>query len=166
MEQLKRIAKASGTKLNDVALAACGGALRTYLLEQGELPSSPLIAFVPVNVRPKGDPGGGNAVGAMLASMATDVADPVERLRAVAASTTEAKNQYEGLSREAIMAYSAALMAPIGLQTLGAVTGLGRRSSSSTSRSRTCRDRRRRCTSALPGWKPATPCRSSPTASD
>lgn len=125
MEQLKRIAKASGTKLNDVALAACGGALRTYLLEQGELPSSPLIAFVPVNVRPKGDPGGGNAVGAMLASMATDVADPVERLRAVAASTTEAKNQYEGLSREAIMAYSAALMAPIGLQTLGAMTGLG-----------------------------------------
>ncbi len=125
MEQLKRIASASGTKLNDVALAVCGGAFRRYLLEQGELPSSPLIAFVPVNVRPKGDPGGGNAVGAMLASMGTDIADPVERLRAVAASTTEAKNQYEGLSREAIMGYSAALMAPIGLQTLGAMTGLG-----------------------------------------
>ena len=125
LDQLKRIAKASGTKLNDVALAVCGGALRRYLLEQGELPGSPLIAFVPVNVRPKGDPGGGNEVGAMLASMATDVADPVERLRAVAASTTEAKNQYDGLSREAIMAYSAALMAPIGMQTLGAVTGLG-----------------------------------------
>lgn len=124
LEQLKRIATASGTKLNDVALAACGGALRKYLLEQGDLPSKPLIAFVPVNVRPKGDPGGGNAVGAMLASMATDVADPVERLRAVAASTQEAKNQYQGLSREAIMAYSAALMSPIGLQTLGAVTGL------------------------------------------
>lgn len=124
LDQLKRIAAASGTKLNDVALAVCGGALRRYLLEQGDLPSAPLIAFVPVNVRPKGDPGGGNAVGAMLASMATDVADPVERLRAVAASTTEAKNQYEGLSRESIMAYSAALMSPIGLQSLAAVTGL------------------------------------------
>lgn len=125
LARLKQLAKASETTLNDVALAVCGGAIRKYLLEQAELPDAPLVAFVPVNIRPKDDPGGGNAVGAMLASMATDVADPIERLKAVNASTTEAKNQFEGMPRQTIMAYSQALLAPIGLQTLSAVTGLG-----------------------------------------
>ncbi|PWW23687.1 diacylglycerol O-acyltransferase [Geodermatophilus normandii] len=125
LARLKRLAGASGTKLNDIALAACGGGIRRYLLELGELPDAPLVAFVPVNIRPEDDPGGGNAVGALLASMATDVADPVERLRAVHASTTEAKNQFVGMTPEAITAYSQTLMAPVGLQTLGAITGLG-----------------------------------------
>jgi diacylglycerol O-acyltransferase len=125
LSRLKRLAKDSGTTLNDVALAVCGGGIRTYLLEQGELPAASLVAFVPVNVRPKGDPGGGNAVGAMLAALGTDVADPVERLRAVNASTTQAKKQLDGMTKQAIMTYSQTLMAPVALQTLSAVTGLG-----------------------------------------
>lgn len=126
LAQLKRLAKSGGATLNDVALAICGGGLRTYLLEQNALPDRPLVAFVPVNVRPKGDPGGGNAVGAVLASLATDVADPVERLRAVTASTTAAKKQLNGMTKEAVIAYSQALLAPAGLQTVSAITGLGR----------------------------------------
>ena len=125
LARLKRLAKASGTTLNDIALAACGGGIRRYLFELGELPDAPLVAFVPVNIRAKDDPGGGNAVGALLASMATDVADPLERLRAVNASTTEAKNQFVGMTPETITAYSQTLMAPVGLQALSAVTGLG-----------------------------------------
>lgn len=126
LAQLKGLAKSGGATLNDVVLAVCGGGLRAYLLEQNALPDRPLVAFVPVNVRPKGDPGGGNAVGAMLASLATDVADPVERLRAVTASTTEAKKQLDGMTKDAVIAYSQALLAPAGLQTLSAITGLGR----------------------------------------
>ena len=38
-----------------------------------------------MNVRPKGDVGGGNAVGAILVTLATDIADPVERLTAITA---------------------------------------------------------------------------------
>jgi diacylglycerol O-acyltransferase / wax synthase len=125
LAQLKALAKAAGATLNDVVLAVCGGALRTYLLEQDELPDAPLIAMVPVNVRPKGDPGGGNAVGAMLASLGTDVADPVERVRAVNDSTRRAKEQLEGLTKEAILGYSGALMAPAALQTLSAIAGTG-----------------------------------------
>jgi diacylglycerol O-acyltransferase / wax synthase len=125
LAQLKGMATASGTTLNDVVLAVCGGALRTYLLEQDKLPDRPLVAMVPVNVRPKGDPGGGNAVGAMLASLGTDVADPVERLTAVNASTQEAKNQLEGLTKDAILGYSGALMAPAALQTFNAIAGTG-----------------------------------------
>ena len=124
LDQMKRLAKASGTTLNDVALSVCGGGLRSYLLERDELPDKPLIAFVPVNVRPKGDPGGGNAVGGMLASLGTHLADPVERLKAVNASTVRAKQQLEGMSKDAVMAYSQALLAPSGLQVLSAVSGL------------------------------------------
>ena len=124
LDRLKRLARASGTTLNDVALAVCGGGLRTYLHELDELPDRPLIAFVPVNVRPKGDPGGGNAVGGMLASLGTHLADPVERLQAVHASTSHAKRQLEGMTKDAVMAYSQALLAPSALQVLSAASGL------------------------------------------
>jgi diacylglycerol O-acyltransferase / wax synthase len=125
LAQLKGLAKASGTTLNDVVLAVCGGALRTYLLEQDKLPDAPLIAMIPISVRPKGDPGGGNAVGAMLASLGTHIADPVERLKAVNASTQQAKEQLEGLTKDAILGYSGALMAPAALQTFNAIAGTG-----------------------------------------
>jgi diacylglycerol O-acyltransferase / wax synthase len=124
LSRLKKIATATGSTLNDVAVSITGGGLRAFLQELGELPDKPLIAFVPVNIRPKGDVGGGNAVGAVLASMATDVADPLARLAAVSRSMTAAKANLQGLSREAILAYSAYLLAPGALQVLGAITGI------------------------------------------
>lgn len=124
LAQLKRLAQATGTTVNDVVLAVCGGAIRAYLLERDELPATPLVAFVPIDVRPPGDPGGGNAVGGMLASLGTDVADPVERLRAVHASTSQAKRQLEGMTTEAALAYSQALLSPLGWQTWSAVAGV------------------------------------------
>jgi diacylglycerol O-acyltransferase / wax synthase len=83
-----------------------------------------LIAFVPVNVRPKDDEGGGNAVGAMLAPLGTDIADPVQRLEAITSSTRMAKNELKGMSRNAILAYSAAIMVPAGFQLSSALTGI------------------------------------------
>jgi diacylglycerol O-acyltransferase len=124
LEHLKRLGAQHGATVNDVFLAIVGGGLRRFLSELDELPDAPLVAFVPVNVRPKGDEGGGNAVGAMLATLATDTADPVERLRRISASTRSAKAQLEGMTQEAILAYSAYLLAPGGLQALGALTGV------------------------------------------
>ncbi|HEX8794622.1 MAG TPA: wax ester/triacylglycerol synthase family O-acyltransferase [Polyangiaceae bacterium] len=113
VDRLKAVAKAHGCTLNDVVLAICGGALRRFLLEQDALPDQSLTAMIPVNIRPKDDPGGGNAVGAILASLATDVEDPLERLRAIVASTRHAKEQLQGMSRNAILQYSGLLMAPL-----------------------------------------------------
>lgn len=118
MARMRELAKASGGTVNDVALAVCGGALRRYLGELDELPSLPLTAMLPVNIRPKDDPGGGNAVGAILASLATDVESPQDRLAAIIASTRRAKDQLSGMSRNAIMQYSAALLAPMMLQQM------------------------------------------------
>lgn len=123
VERLKAVAKAQGGTLNDAVLAICGAALRRLLTEQGVLPPEPLTAMLPVNIRPKDDPGGGNAVGAILASLATDVADPVERLRQVVASTGEAKAQLQGMTKAGIMQYSALLMAPMLLSQVPGTVG-------------------------------------------
>lgn len=124
LDELKTLAKASGGTLNDIVMALCAGGLRRFLLDLDELPDKPLVAFLPVNVRPKDDPGGGNAVGAMLASLATDIADPVERLNAIIASTSHAKKQMESMSAAAIIAYSSFIMAPFGVQIVKAVSGI------------------------------------------
>ena len=118
---LKQLGAERRATINDVLLTIIGGGLRAWLSELGELPDKSLIAFLPVNVRPAGDSGGGNAVGAMLARLGTDVADPVERLERVAASTRAGKAQLEGMTQEAILAYSAFLLAPTGIQVLAAL---------------------------------------------
>ncbi len=123
VERLKRLAKRYDGTLNDVVLALCGSSLRRLLCELGELPREPLTAMLPVNIRPKDDPGGGNAVGAILASLATDIADPEERIRAIIASTRDAKAQLAGMTRSAIMQYSALLMSPLLLSQIPGAVG-------------------------------------------
>jgi diacylglycerol O-acyltransferase / wax synthase len=121
--RLKAVAQHFGGTLNDMVMALCAGALRRLLLEQDALPDKPLTAMIPVNIRPKGDPGGGNAVGAILGSLATDVADPVERIQAIIASTRDAKAQLQGMSKIGIMQYSALLMAPMMLSQIPGAVG-------------------------------------------
>ncbi len=123
-ERLKTIGAKHNATVNDVALAIIGGGLRSFLTELDELPEKPLVAFLPVNVRPKGDVGGGNAVGTILATMGTDIADPIERLDAITASTRAAKGQLQSMSQNEILAYTAALMAPTALQLASAMTGV------------------------------------------
>lgn len=126
LDRLKALAKASGGTLNDVALALCGAALRRLLSDQNALPLQPLIAMLPVNIRPADDPGGGNAVGAILASMATHISDPVDRLTEIIGSTQRAKKQLEGMSRNVIMQYSALLLAPVTVQLVTGTLGRAR----------------------------------------
>jgi WS/DGAT/MGAT family acyltransferase len=122
-ERLRAIAKSCGGTLNDVILALSGASLRRYLIEQDALPDEPLIAMVPVAVRAKDDTGGGNAVGAILASLATDIEDPRERLDDIVASTREAKQQLSGMSKSAILQYSAMLLAPALAQMIPTTAG-------------------------------------------
>jgi WS/DGAT/MGAT family acyltransferase len=85
-------AMAPGSTVNDVILALEGGALRAYLQDKGELPSSSLTAMCPISLRAPGETAtGGNEVGAMVVPLHTDIADAGKRLAAVHASTTSAK---------------------------------------------------------------------------
>jgi WS/DGAT/MGAT family acyltransferase len=123
LARIKVVAKAAGGTLNDVILALCSASLRRYLGEQGALPTTPLVAMMPVSIRRPDDAGGGNAIGAILASLATTIDDPAERLAAIVASTTTAKQQLEGMSPAAILQYSALLIAPVMLQMIPGAAG-------------------------------------------
>jgi WS/DGAT/MGAT family acyltransferase len=123
IDRLRVLAKAANGTLNDVVLALSGGSLRTYLLEQNALPTAPLVAMLPVSVRAKDETGGGNALGALLATLATDIDDPAERFARIVASTTRAKQQLQGMSKAAIMQYSALLTAPSMLQMIPSTAG-------------------------------------------
>ncbi|HEY5240743.1 MAG TPA: wax ester/triacylglycerol synthase family O-acyltransferase [Polyangiaceae bacterium] len=123
VERLRRLSHAQGGTLNDAVLALTAAALRRFLLEQDALPDDPLTTMVPVNIRPKGDTGGGNEVGAILASLATDLADPRDRLRAIVASTKRAKEQLQGMSKSALLQYSALILAPMLLSQIPGAAG-------------------------------------------
>ncbi|NHA68122.1 WS/DGAT/MGAT family O-acyltransferase [Phycicoccus flavus] len=123
LDRLRAVARARGVTLNDVLMATCAGGLRRFLGDLDALPDRPLVAFVPVNVRASDSDGGGNYVGATLVSLATDIADPAARLAAVTASSRAAKARMRGMSGDAVIAYSALLLAPAALQVTRAMSG-------------------------------------------
>jgi diacylglycerol O-acyltransferase len=93
LDDFKRVKTAFDVTLNDVVLDVVGSAVRRYLAERGEGLDKPLIAGVPVATDKPDDVKrlGGNKVSNMFTSLCTDVADPVERLRAIHEITKEAK---------------------------------------------------------------------------
>jgi WS/DGAT/MGAT family acyltransferase len=94
LDDIKDIRRALGGTVNDVVLAVCAGALREYLGEQGEHPDRPLVAMCPISIRSADERDTlGNKVSQMLVSLATDVDDPVERLKVIQEHTKQAKEQ-------------------------------------------------------------------------
>ncbi|BBX38597.1 WS/DGAT/MGAT family O-acyltransferase [Mycobacterium simiae] len=97
LADFKRIkASVPGATINDVALAYVGGALRAYLKGHGELPEESLVAACPMSVRKAGDETSkGNNLFGRLQTLGTDIADPLERLAAIAASTAGSRAEAE-----------------------------------------------------------------------
>lgn len=91
LDDVKRVKNHFGVKVNDVVMALVSGVLRQYLGDRDALPDSPLVASVPVSVHGKSDRPGRNQVSAMFSSLHTDVADPAERLKAIAHANSIAK---------------------------------------------------------------------------
>ena len=89
---MRSIAKHFGVSLNDVVMATVAGALRHYLADNNELPAKPLVAGVPVSLREAGDDTANNQASMILVSLATDITDPLQRLKAINASSTASKS--------------------------------------------------------------------------
>ncbi len=93
LDEIRAIkSRIDGATVNDVMVSVCGGALRHYLESKGELPEESLVAMAPVSVRPEGmRKAAGNMVSTMSLPIRSDIADPLDRLRAVHGESEEAK---------------------------------------------------------------------------
>ena len=95
MKGVRTVRKRHEVTINDVVLAACSGALRTFLLDHGDDDISHRVikAMVPVSLRGKEDHGEtlGNLVSLIVVDLPVDEPDPVERLRRIHAMTSELK---------------------------------------------------------------------------
>jgi diacylglycerol O-acyltransferase / wax synthase len=90
--------------INDVGVAIVGGAIRRYLLDKDELPDEAMVAMMPISIRPTSTRASG-AVGSATSTgtsgneysiapitMATDEADPLDRLVRIVTSTAHVKD--------------------------------------------------------------------------
>ncbi|WP_188545994.1 WS/DGAT/MGAT family O-acyltransferase [Rhodococcoides trifolii] len=114
LTRIRGVAKDLGVTLNDVVLAMCGGALRSYLIDQNALPDQPLVAMVPVSTREAGaDSSEGNAVTSVLCNLGTDQPDAERRLATITDSMNQSKAVLRDISPLQALGYGAAVMAPL-----------------------------------------------------
>jgi diacylglycerol O-acyltransferase len=107
LDEIRTVRRVFGGTVNDVVLAAVAGALRRLLAERGERLEEPAVAMVPMSARADGDRGAlGNKVSAMLVSLATHIADPVQRYTTIAAGTRLAKDQARILPEDLIRGWA------------------------------------------------------------
>lgn len=112
--RIDAIRKAAGVTGNDVTTTLIAGALRSWLLERGQLPDRTLVAMCPVSVRNRdgsatsasgrGDSDAGNKFGLGLCPLGTDIADPVERLAFVNLAMRNVKKQVATKGSDAMLA--------------------------------------------------------------
>jgi WS/DGAT/MGAT family acyltransferase len=97
LDRIVAVKHAFGVKVNDVVLAIISGALQEYLRARDELPDRPLVAQVPVSTHTEAATSG-NQMTSTTVRLATDIADPVERLKAIYESSRGAKEMARTLS--------------------------------------------------------------------
>ncbi len=99
VETLKEIARVTGSKINDVVLAAVAGGLRTYLLSHGhQADGLDLRAVVPVNLRPIEEAAEmGNRFGLVFVPLPIGIEEPLDRIFAVRERTGQIKRSPEAL---------------------------------------------------------------------
>lgn len=117
LPRIKTISKKLGVTINDIVMAMCASALRTYLLDLNALPKKPLIAMVPMSLR-RDDSDAGNQITMILANLGTHLADPVARLDLIHRSVQNAKDRFCRMTQSEIMAYSALVYSVCGLNLL------------------------------------------------
>lgn len=121
MGRIKAVKDATGVTVNDVALAMCSGALRSYLAEHDALPDVPLVAMAPVSLRNASDAEDRNLLGSALCNLATHLDDPAIRLKAIHASMQYNKQVIRALPQQVALQLAGVVCLPV-----SDGTGIGR----------------------------------------
>jgi WS/DGAT/MGAT family acyltransferase len=106
LDDVKAVKNHFGVKVNDVVMALVAGALRQYLTDKAHLPETPLVAMVPVSVHGRSDRPGRNKVSGMFTSLETHIADPAERLTAIAEASSVAKEHSSAIAASLLQDWS------------------------------------------------------------
>lgn len=111
LEEVKALSKCLGCSVNDLLIAAVTGSLRSYMIEQGELPPPgiEIRATVPVNLRPLEHARElGNHFGLVFLNLPIGESNPLRRVRLVRQRMDELKR-----GRQAEVAFG--LLAAVGM---------------------------------------------------
>jgi WS/DGAT/MGAT family acyltransferase len=98
LTDVKAVKNHFGVTVNDVVVAVCAGALRSWMMERDQLPDDPLVAMIPVSVRTPEQRGTfGNRVSTMAVPIPTDLGQPEARLRAAHEAMRSAKEHHRAI---------------------------------------------------------------------
>lgn len=113
LADVRSLKERHGTTVNDVVVALCSGALRSWLGSTAQLPAEPLVAAIPVSVRTEEQRGTfGNLVGTMVVPLPTDRAEPAARLAACRDELRVAKERHRA-TPASLMRDSTELVPPV-----------------------------------------------------
>ncbi|MCM2311710.1 MAG: wax ester/triacylglycerol synthase family O-acyltransferase [Steroidobacteraceae bacterium] len=96
LAEARALAAAHEATVNDVVLAACAGALRRYLGCHGGVPDEPLVAGMPISLHKPGKVEFTTQATMARVGLATQIADPLRRLRAIRDASAAAKARVSG----------------------------------------------------------------------
>lgn len=109
LSDAKEIKRAFGATVNDVVLAATAEALRSWLRLRGLSTSPSVIAGMPVSAEDghsDKDRRFGNKVSHIPISLHTDIEDPIDRLAAIHASSSHAKDDLQITGKDLLVRWS------------------------------------------------------------
>lgn len=115
LDEVKAVAKATATSVNDVVMTLIDHALQRYLREQKKPVKKPLVAFMPMSLRDESGGGEGNQVAVELIAMGQPDASLAQRLQQINAATQSAKAKRRGMQKSARQVYSLLLMGSLTL---------------------------------------------------
>jgi diacylglycerol O-acyltransferase / wax synthase len=97
LPHIKDVGKVLGCSVNDLLLSAAAGAIRSYLVDKGDIVEGVEIrAMVPVNMRRPKDAGKlGNRFGLVAVELPVGIENPLARLYATRARMEELKSSYQ-----------------------------------------------------------------------
>jgi WS/DGAT/MGAT family acyltransferase len=120
LADMKALAKATDTKLNDVVLTVCDIALSRYLREHGDDPHAPLVAQMPLNLRRDGNDQMGNQIAILPVVLGNAGREPLKRLDEISRSSAVVKQGARALSPDSVSIYTLAMQ---GLAQAGELLG-------------------------------------------
>ena len=106
MDRVNHLRKITRNTLNHIALTCLDGALHRYLDHIGQPLSGTLTITMPVSLRKEDAKVGGNQIGLVATTLASNTDDPIIRLREIGTSLQAVRNQIDDSPAQSIQAYS------------------------------------------------------------